>query len=999
MRGNRPPWWTRSGYIEQVRDIAPGGGLPGALRDRDTELEELAKFCAGEGDYLWLKAGPWAGKSALLSTFVLNPPPQTEVASFFITARLAAQSDSTAFTDMLIDQLTAIVGEGMPAALAPAARDAHRRALLRASVDRLKTEGRRLVLVVDGLDEDRGTRPGSGLASVASLLPKICGDGLRIIVASRPNPTLPSDVPADHPLRRGCRTRTLATSAHAAAIEVRASRELQDLLHGEQVDQDIIGLVAASGGGLTAAELEELIGAPLYKLEGLLAGVFGRTIAGRADNISSTRVFLFTHEALRETAVSYLGSMLSRYRDRLHDWAQRYKATDNDRPAWSIKTPQYLLRGYSRMLLDAGEIGRLVDLVTDPARHDTMLVAFGGDAVAAEEIRTCQDALLQQENVDDSKLFDLTRLSFYRNRLEDRNSAIPSTLPAVWALLGQPVRAEALASGIADPIGRAGALAEVVKSLGYAGRRQEAEKFAEKIVNSIEQDRAFAALVWHLSDIGDFGEAERIADGISMREMQDRAYARLAQALFGVEKRDPAARIIAKISATQMQRRARSPVPLSLGWDAADPSEDDWSIEQPFDGLHSWNKPDPTFEAQECSSGSIDQAWIEDTSSLYRDDQAEVFDDVVHILIRSGEPDRAIKVASAIAMADRRASSLTNVAHSLIGTGNHSRAEDVAEEAERSAREVADSEERSYALSCFAQALINVGDLRQATVLADASARFAIRIKEPAPRAWALSEVLRIYLTVRDYGRAEKLFRDVVSDEEIDVHDVMYDIVDMLAQAGELQRFRGLVGDAREDSNDRYRIDDIAEIFDDRQSPVVTQSLGEATQSLDTIERIARNMPDHGKRAWHLILLAEELYKKGDQERAFSLADEIEQQVSSVVDAPLKARILGHLTKLSQGSEQAARRREHAERTARGIPYLAWRAAALSELAVMSNTPNAGRLIGEALTYSRWYERLGAISKTYPQVLQRFAGFVLEGPMSAELLQPTESVPGLNSAP
>ena len=62
----------RSAYVQQVRRIAPPD--PPGLVGREAEL---AAFCVepGGGRYVWWQAGPWAGKSALLSTFVLRPPP------------------------------------------------------------------------------------------------------------------------------------------------------------------------------------------------------------------------------------------------------------------------------------------------------------------------------------------------------------------------------------------------------------------------------------------------------------------------------------------------------------------------------------------------------------------------------------------------------------------------------------------------------------------------------------------------------------------------------------------------------------------------------------------------------------------------------------------------------------------------------------------------------------------------------------------------------------
>jgi hypothetical protein len=202
-----PHWWARSGYLQKVRDIAPDG----RLRDRDDELALMTAFCAGSAPYLWWQADPWAGKSALLSAFVLDPPPATDVVSFFITGRLAAEADSSACVDALIDQLAALIGEKPPASVSALSRDADRRRLLRMAADRAAEAGRRLVLVVDGLDEDTGARPGTGLASVAAILPKAHHDALRVIVASRPSPALPADVPPDHPLRR-CRPMLLGRS-------------------------------------------------------------------------------------------------------------------------------------------------------------------------------------------------------------------------------------------------------------------------------------------------------------------------------------------------------------------------------------------------------------------------------------------------------------------------------------------------------------------------------------------------------------------------------------------------------------------------------------------------------------------------------------------------------------------------------------------------------------------------------------------------------------------
>jgi hypothetical protein len=120
------------------------------LMGRDEELAELVAFCAGREAYQGWQGDPWAGKTALAAWFVLHPPAGVRIASFFVTARLDDQSDSTAFTEAMIDQLTVIAGEPATLGTSAAARDGLRRHLIEAAAARLREHGERLVLVVDG---------------------------------------------------------------------------------------------------------------------------------------------------------------------------------------------------------------------------------------------------------------------------------------------------------------------------------------------------------------------------------------------------------------------------------------------------------------------------------------------------------------------------------------------------------------------------------------------------------------------------------------------------------------------------------------------------------------------------------------------------------------------------------------------------------------------------------------------------------------------------------
>jgi hypothetical protein len=418
---DRSDWWLRSGYVEQIGDIAPL-----QLLDRDEELAELAGWCTGGDEaYVRWQAGPRAGKSALMAWFVLHPPPTVWVISFFITARYTGQADSAAFTDGMLDQLSAITGAQLPPLTSAAARERLRRQLFSEAASRAAKAGRHLVLVIDGLDEDCGSLPGSGLPSIAACLPKRPPPELRVIVAGRPDPPIPADVDTDHPLR-GCRIRRLDVSPHATRVTELAQRELDEVLATDRdrhrgLGYQVLGLVTACGGGLDRRDLHQLTGRPVFEIDHLLRGVFGRTIAGRVEPHAPERVFLFTHETLRVQAIDRLGAdALTGFADRLHTWAASYQ-----RRGWPADTPGYLLRGYPRMLADAGDLDRLVALATDPDRHHRMLNATGGDAAALAEIATAHTLTAAQPSPN---LLNALRLAWYRDQLTDRNTNIPTRL-------------------------------------------------------------------------------------------------------------------------------------------------------------------------------------------------------------------------------------------------------------------------------------------------------------------------------------------------------------------------------------------------------------------------------------------------------------------------------------------------------------------------------------------------------------------------------------------
>ncbi|MBA2694649.1 MAG: hypothetical protein H0U62_02080, partial [Actinobacteria bacterium] len=265
---------------------------------------------------------------------------------------------------------------------------------------------------------------------------------------------------------------------------------------------------------LTLDDLTELTDQPPYEIEGLLGGLFGRSVGSRIGATSAgypdERVYLFTHETLRLVAEQQYGTSLAAYRDRLHTWADTYRQW-----GWPPNTPHYLLRSYPRMLTSNGDLPRLVSCATDQARHDRMRNLTGGDALALTEISTAQQLILGHSDPD---LTSLALLAVQREHLTERNNHMPIELPAVWAQIGQPTRAEALANSIPDADRRAEALTRLVEAVSATGAHEraarlasEAEALTVQITNPNQRAWALTRLVEIAATHGDLERTARLA--------------------------------------------------------------------------------------------------------------------------------------------------------------------------------------------------------------------------------------------------------------------------------------------------------------------------------------------------------------------------------------------------------------------------------------------------------------------------------------------------------
>ncbi|MFF2618769.1 hypothetical protein [Kitasatospora sp. NPDC058046] len=436
---------------------------PAHLSGRGEELRELEAFCAapeGAGSpYAWWQAGPWTGKSALMAHLVTRSRPRgVEFAVYFISEVLQ-NNNREDFRKDLWKQLCDLAGR--PAGRAGSAEELF--ALMEQAGQACRDRGRRLVLVVDALDEDAGARPGG--ASIAALLPKNPPAGMRVLVTGRPNPPLPDDVPSDHPLREAAAIRRLEPWPGAQGIEEAATRDIQHLLHSE-LGRTVLGLLAAAHGALSRDDLAELAQVPPFEVERILRSITGRSLIPAAGPYqppvtAGARRYLLGHAELHRAATAQLGrSLIVGHERALHAWADTYRGL-----RWHHQAPAYLLYDYPRLLTALGDSDRLLTLALDPHRQRALLERWSADAALAH-LDAARHAIAQQQPVN---LANLAALAVSQDLLTAHTAALPPLVAQAFVRLGQAGRALDLARATDQPEVKAAQLASVATAMAHTG--------------------------------------------------------------------------------------------------------------------------------------------------------------------------------------------------------------------------------------------------------------------------------------------------------------------------------------------------------------------------------------------------------------------------------------------------------------------------------------------------------------------------------------------------
>ena len=240
-------------HLEVVRDLAPD-----PLEEREREIAELTAFVHGAPDAWYaMEAGMISGKTALMSSFALNPPSDVHIVSFFIRRMGGDGNDWRSFSFVAGAQLAEILGDEYTERVSePASQNTEFRQLLRRAAAACQSDKnpRPLVLVIDGVDEDSYYEDpdAPGTKSILSLLPRHLPEGVKLVTASRPNPRMPEDIVCNN-------SRVIASLKPSPIAQEKINQKDIETFFKSDLAVDIGAFLAACGGSLSVDELRQLI--------------------------------------------------------------------------------------------------------------------------------------------------------------------------------------------------------------------------------------------------------------------------------------------------------------------------------------------------------------------------------------------------------------------------------------------------------------------------------------------------------------------------------------------------------------------------------------------------------------------------------------------------------------------------------------------------------------------------------------------------------------------
>ncbi|KQP68036.1 hypothetical protein ASF40_19820 [Microbacterium sp. Leaf288] len=488
------------------------------VRGRAAELAIMSDFCANsDSTYLVWHADAWSGKTALLATFVADAPAGIDVVSFFTSRNRPDQRDARAFVESITHQLEAYLGEpptqSMFSYRLGTIQEGYYFELLRRACEHAAENGRRLVFIVDALDEDEAFDLGpASTPSIASLLPGSI-PGLRVIVATRPYDLIYQSLPRHHPMRAAGPLQ-LTPSSFAAGIEEEAHIQIRQAAQRDDgTTKQILALLAAAGVAMCANDLASVLtrltdpvnpAQVLQRLQSSLSRAVRRVVPPLGARIPSdfNTAYEWSHETIPGIVRDELSrSYVDQCRTALSQWIDVEQAG-----GWSTDRPMFFETAYPAVLTISRNFNELARCAVDPYRQDWLRSRLGTDDQAHTEVRDAIEMGIRDGVAD---MGDLLVLRTAEKRLIRADSRVPDELVRLLIRLGHQTRAISLAGRRGSPHDRAAALIDAARVLAEHSR----EALAAETLTGVE--RIVAS-----TDAGDDSDALLLKVGVTFALMR-----------------------------------------------------------------------------------------------------------------------------------------------------------------------------------------------------------------------------------------------------------------------------------------------------------------------------------------------------------------------------------------------------------------------------------------------------------------------------------------------
>ena len=830
-------------HNEVVRDLAPE-----LLEDREREISELEAFVSSSQEAWYaIEAGMVSGKTALMSSFALNPPDGAHIVSFFARRIGGDGNDWKSFAFVAGSQLAEILGNEYTERVSdPASQDTEFRQLLRRAATACRTDKnpRPLVLLIDGVDEDSYyERPDDAAAkSILSLLPRHLPEGVKVMTASRLNPRPPEDIVCDT-------SRVVVSIDPSPVAQKRINQKDIETFFKSDYAADIGAFLAACGGSLTIDELRQLVSmrrcrdnVPSKDIKACVDRSPGRMLMrvnvgfGGQGGVSYT----LGHDAVFRAVVREIAPDLFGDDDGVEDtawWAQiredalkpyreivRKWVVDRADGGWGRATPNYMLSNACFSIM----LDHDIQIVLHPDRYNEMQRRFGrrSQVLRMADLEFFKTLDLNRGEISENAMKSLLGVAEMRGALVRASIYLPGLLGLYVSHFDiTPEAALDIVLSVDEPYNRLNAFIETAIAAVESGRGSMFLPLFPVVLDSLGSCRDLRDSILRLladvlvsidgvvndskvSDIGSF-ELKGWINKVLVSAKMEEFLLRFRSSLNGVD---------------DLSENSHAIVPLRLAEHIAEWIEDSWTRARVLAGL----------------AGVLARA--DDTGGVRR-----VTDNAMNTVGRIQNSRQCVWV-------------LAEVVGALVRTGDFERARRVAEDAASAAEQIEVPWERVWTLGGLASGLAKAG-------LADEALAMAERIEKPWSRAWALAEVAEALARAGETDRARQVADNAASTAERieapqDRAQVLARVAEALARAGETDRARQVADNAASTAERIEEPQDRARVL-----AGVAEALAQAG-AIDGALKIVSVMNDPISRSCALSPVIKDLVRKGSSDDA-----------------------------------------------------------------------------------------------------------------------------------